>query len=138
MEIQNVNDTDTLKLKTEIMNKIDTLQNRIEELKESLDIERGCVKLWRRKYYDLLADKFDVNVEWFDKILQADIDKRLVILPVPIGTPVYSTIFCAFREDGTIKPQSGWTFTPSMLDEWGKGWFATYEEAEKYLREKGE
>ena len=120
-----------IKLNDEINN----LQNIIEELEESLDIEKGSSLLWRRKYYDLLAHKFDVNVEWFDEILQAEQEKRLAVLPVSIGTPVYSTIFCDINEDGTLIPQT-WNFMPSMLDEWGKGWFATYEEAEEYLKEK--
>ena len=58
---------------------------------------------------------------------------RLVVLPCKIGTPVWSSVMCRFDENGEEQPMQ-WPFMLSMMDEWGTGFFLTYDEAEAALK----
>lgn len=81
------------------------------------------------------------DIERFKRLralAQADREGRCVVLPIKLGTPVWSTAFCQVDDDGTEHPTYPWPFDLSMADEWGKEWFLTREEADAALRREQE
>lgn len=76
------------------------------------------------------------NSEHLRELVEAEKDGRLVVLPVKLGTQVWSSVFCKVNEDGTESPTYPWNFDISMMNEWGQGWHLTREEAETALKER--
>ena len=77
--------------------------------------------------------KFDALVDKLGEYEDAEEQGRLVVLPCKIGTPVWSSVMCRFDENGEEQPMQ-WPFMLSMMDEWGTGFFLTYEEAKAALK----
>lgn len=69
------------------------------------------------------------------ELIEADRDGRLVIRPVKLGTPVWSSVICRIDDDGVEHPTYPWKFSDSMLPEWGAGWHLTESDALKALED---
>lgn len=65
--------------------------------------------------------------------LKAEQEGRLVVLPCKVGTVVWSSELTEIDDDG-VEHVATWSFVPGMMDEWGKSFFLTREEAEKALK----
>lgn len=77
----------------------------------------------------------DCDPARLQELVEADKDDRLVIRPVKLGTPVWSTVFCRIDDDGVEHPTYPWDFSDSMLPEWGTGWHLTEADALKALED---
>lgn len=86
-----------------------------------------------KERYEAHKNRYDEWLAW----KQAEEQGRMVILPCKVGTPVWSSVMCRFDENGEEQPMQ-WPFMLSMMDEWGTGFFLTYEEAEAALKGEGE
>lgn len=84
-----------------------------------------------------VAERFsitkDIPIDRLRELVEAELDRRCVVLPVKIGTHVWSTVFCRLSDDGKEHPTFPWEFSVSMMDEWGTGWHLTEKDAEKAL-----
>lgn len=83
----------------------------------------------------IAAARAGISSKRMTEISKAEADNRLIILPCKVGTPVWSSVMCRFDENGEEQPMQ-WPFMLSMMDEWGTGFFLTYEEAEAALRKE--
>lgn len=89
------------------------------------------------KIRDIVLD-ISGDLDCLRELAQANREGRCVVLPIKLGTPVWSTAFCQVDDDGTEHPTYPWPFDLSMADEWGKEWFLTREEAYAVLRREQE
>lgn len=82
---------------------------------------------------NIFGDDYDLTR--LQELVAADKDDRIVIRPVKLGTPVWSTVFCRIDDDGVEHPTYPWDFSDSMLPEWGVGWHLTEADALKALED---
>ena len=85
----------------------------------------------KKQYINI--DGYILSCERLLELAKADVDNRCMILPVKLGTPIWSTIFCSIDENGIEHPTFPWEFSTSMLDKWGIDWHLTEKDAEMAL-----
>ena len=118
---------------------IDRLTAIEDILGDNYDLDRLKVLANQRMTMrEEVAERFsitkDVSVDRLLEIVEAERDGRCVVLPVKIGTHVWSTVFCRLSDDGKEHPTFPWEFSVSMMDEWGTGWHLTEKDAEEALK----
>ena len=118
------------------------LSDHLTQAAETIEALEGKVKylIDRSQRADKACeDALRVSVYWREQVVElakykdAEAEGRLVILPCKVGTPVWSSVMCRLDENGAKQPGQ-WPFMISMMDEWGTGFFLSYEEAKDALR----
>ena len=117
----------------------------IEELDNRIKTEKAATDMWCRKYYDLVADKLDTRFEFIEKLLGAVREGRVTISPVGQGDSVFYVSntgkVCEAVADGpasyfhsTVYHEDGLPLLQNVfsIDELGKHWFLTEEDAANY------
>lgn len=84
------------------------------------DVENGYLKSTARRY--------GISVDRLRELAQADREGRCMILPVKLGTPVWSSSMTEIREDGKEHPLKV-PFFADMMEDWGRRWHLTEGEA---------
>ena len=75
-----------------------------------------------------------IDLDRLREICSAERDKRCVVLPCQIRTPVWSSCFTTIDKNGEEHPTGPWDFSVAMMDEWGKSWHLTQEDAEAAMK----
>lgn len=124
-----------------IQQTVDRLADIEDILGDDYDLDRlkvlvnQCMTM-REEVAERFSITKDIPIDRLLELVEAELDRRCVVLPVKIGTHVWSTVFCRLSDDGKEHPTFPWEFSVSMMDEWGTGWHLTEKDAEKALEEE--
>lgn len=110
-----------------------------DEYEKEYDLDRLRVMMQQRlSLREEVAERFQITknmpLDLLRVLVEPGLNGKYVKIPVEIGAPVWSTLFCEIDEDGKEHPSGPFEFSVSMLDDWGTGWHETKEDAENFLK----